>query len=209
MSNVLVINSSVSGDASVSKLLVEEALASLRAADPAATVVVRDVGEAPVPHLTPDAAAGLRREEPANDAQREARALSDELIGELETADTIVMGAPMYNFGIASGLKAWFDYVLRPGRTFRYSETGPQGALKGKRAIVVVARGGLYSAGPAKAMDSQEPHLRTLLGFIGISDVTFVRAEKLGLGPALRDQSILDARAELGRLAHPTLRDAA
>jgi FMN-dependent NADH-azoreductase len=209
MSSILVINSSVSGDASVSKLLVEEALANLRTADANASVAVRDLGEGPVPHLTPDAAAGLRREEPANDAQREARALSDELIGELEAADTIVIGAPMYNFGIASGLKAWFDYVLRPGRTFRYSETGPEGVLKGKRAIVVVARGGLYSSGPAKAMDSQEPHLRTLLGFIGITDVTFVRAEKLGFGPAARDQSILDARAELGQLADATLRQAA
>jgi FMN-dependent NADH-azoreductase len=103
----------------------------------------------------------------------------------------------MYNFGIPSTLKAWFDYVLRAGITFRYSAAGPEGLLKGKRAIVIESRGGLYSEGPALVMDSQEPHLRTLLGFIGIADVTFVRAEKLAFGDEARELSIHSARQRL------------
>jgi FMN-dependent NADH-azoreductase len=103
----------------------------------------------------------------------------------------------MYNFGIASTLKTWFDYVLRAGITFRYSEAGPEGLLKGKRAIVIESRGGLYSEGPAQMMDSQEPHLRTLLGFMGIEDVTFIRAEKLAFGPEAREQTISAARTQL------------
>jgi FMN-dependent NADH-azoreductase len=135
--------------------------------------------------------------------------LSDELIAELKAADTVVIGSPMYNFGIASTLKAWFDYVLRAGITFRYTENGPVGLIEGKRAIVVVSRGGLYSEGPAQAFDSQEPHLRTLLGFMGISDVTFVRAEKLAFGPEAREQAIAAARSRLGEVIERDFRSAA
>ena len=144
-----------------------------------------------------------------NESRRAALALSDELVAELEAADTIVIGAPMYNFGITSTLKAWFDYVLRTGITFRYTEVGPEGLLKGKRAIVVESRGGLYSEGPASVMDSQEPHLRTMLGFMGVTDVTFVRAEKLAFGPEAREKAIDAARAELGRVVQGELRRAA
>jgi FMN-dependent NADH-azoreductase len=103
----------------------------------------------------------------------------------------------MYNFGIASTLKTWFDLVLRAGVTFKYSESGPVGLLDGKRAIVVESRGGLYSEGPAQVMDQQEPHLRNLLGFMGITNVTFVRAEKLAFGPEAREKAIDAARAQL------------
>jgi FMN-dependent NADH-azoreductase len=96
----------------------------------------------------------------------------------------------MYNFGMPSSLKAWFDYVLRAGITFSYSESGPEALLRGKHAMVILSRGGLYSGGPAQAMDSQEPHLRNLLAFMGITDVTFVRAEKLAFGPEAREQAI-------------------
>lgn len=201
MSHLLVINSSAAGAASVSKQLIDETVARLRAADPALVVVERDLGANPVPHLTPDSTAAIRGAEPANDAQRAAKALSDSLVAELKSADTLIIGAPMYNFGIPSTLKSWFDHVLRAGVTFKYGETGPVGLLEGKRAIVVESRGGIYSSGPTQALDSQEPHLRTMLGFIGISDVTFVRAEKLGYGPEAREQAINDAKAELARVA--------
>lgn len=198
MSNVLVVTSSALGEASVSNLLVQEAVAALRAQNPELKVVTRDLGRAPIPHLTTDSAAAIRGAEPANAAQTAAQALSDELIAELRAADTVVIGAPMYNFGITSTLKAWFDYVLRAGVTFRYGENGPEGLLPGKKAIVIETRGGLYSEGPAQAMDSQEPHLRTMLGFMGISDVTFIRAEKLAFGPEVRDEVLTHARARLG-----------
>lgn len=201
MSHLLVINSSAAGAASVSKQLIDETVARLRTADPALVVVERDLGANPVPHLTTDSTAAIRGAEPANDAQRAAKALSDSLVAELKAADTLIIGAPMYNFGIPSTLKSWFDHVLRAGVTFKYGEKGPVGLLEGKRAIVVESRGGIYSSGPTQALDSQEPHLRTMLGFIGISDITFVRAEKLGYGPEAREQAINDAKAELARVA--------
>jgi FMN-dependent NADH-azoreductase len=200
MSTVLVLTSSALGPASVSNQLVEDAVARLRSHDPALTIVARDLGGSPVPHLTVDSATALRGAEPANDAQAAAQALSDRLIAELKSADRLVIGAPMYNFGIASTLKTWFDYVLRAGITFRYTESGPVGLLAGKRAIVIESRGGLYSEGPAQPLDSQEPHLRNLLGFMGITDVTFVRAEKLAFGPQVREQAIDGARTQLGHV---------
>lgn len=199
MSNALVINSSILGADSVSSALVARAVAELRNREPGLNLVVRDLGATPVPHIDGDAATALRGE-PANEAQRAARALSDEMVAELQAADILVIGAPMYNFGIASTLKSWFDYVLRAGVTFRYTEAGPEGLLKAKRAIVVVSRGGLYSEGPAQGLDSQEPHLRTLLGFIGITDVEFVRAERLAFGPDARRQSIADAESRISEI---------
>ncbi|WP_332681210.1 FMN-dependent NADH-azoreductase [Bosea sp. (in: a-proteobacteria)] len=201
MSTVLVLNSSALGAASVSRQLIDATVARLRAQDPGLKLVERDLGASPVPHLTLDAATAIRGGEPANAAQQQARALSDELLEELKAADIVVIGAPMYNFGIPSTLKAWFDYVLRAGIAFRYTEAGPEGLLTGKRAIIVESRGGFYSSGPAQPMDSQEPHLRTLLGFVGITDVTFIRAEKLAFGPEAREQSISAAQAELKLVA--------
>ena len=205
MSTALVLTSSALGDASVSNQLVQDVVAGLRSQDPGLRVISRDLGSNPIPHISLDAATALRGAEPANAAQAAAQALSNELIAELQAADVVVIGAPMYNFGIASTLKAWFDYVLRAGLTFRYGEGGPEGLLEGKRAIVIESRGGLYSEGPAQMMDAQEPHLRTLLGFIGITDVTFVRAERLAFGPEIREQTIAAARRviqdELARAA--------
>jgi FMN-dependent NADH-azoreductase len=200
MSTVLVLTSSALGPASVSNQLVEDAVTRLRSSDPDLKIIARDLGGSPIPHLTVDSATALRGAEPANAAQAAARALSDQLIAELKSADRLVIGAPMYNFGIASTLKTWFDYVLRAGITFRYTESGPAGLLEGKRAIVIESRGGLYSEGPAQPLDSQEPHLRNLLGFMGISDVTFVRAEKLAFGPEAREQAIDGARTQLGHV---------
>lgn len=199
MSKVLVIKSSVSGDASVSNRLVEAAVSGLRRQEPRLEVVERDLGVAPVPHLAAEGLAGLRGT-PQTAAEAATRALSDALVAELQAADTLVIGAPMYNFGMPSTLKAWFDHVLRAGVTFRYTEAGPEGLMTGKSAIVVLTRGGLYSEGPAQAMDSQEPHLRTLLGFIGITAVTFVRAERLALGEELRAAAIGAAEGELSRV---------
>lgn len=203
MSNVLVINSSVSGEGSVSRLLVDDAVAQLRRRDPSLKVVTRDLAANPVPHLAPDGVAGVRTPTATTPAEILARDLSDALIGELRAADTIVIGAPMYNFGLPSTLKAWFDHVLRAGQTFSYSEAGPKGLLEGKQVIVIEARGGLYSEGPAQAADFQEPYLRHLLGFIGLTDVTFVRAEKIGYGPEAREAAIAGARAQLTSLALP------
>ena len=208
MSNILVLNSSVSGDASVSRLLVADVVAHLTARDSAAKVVARDLAEAAVPHLTPDTVAGVRAAG-VSPAEIQARALSDTLIGELRAAHTIVIGAPMYNFSIPSTLKAWFDHVLRAGETFSYSEVGPKGLLTDKRVIVVESRGGFYSEGPSAANDFQEPYLRTLLAFIGLTDVSFLRAQKIAFGPDAREAAIAGVRAELAQLTDRTLSRAA
>lgn len=197
MTNVLIVDSAATGEASVSHRLTDRVARALAGT---ARIVRRDVGAAPVPHLTAATTAAIRGAPAQTEAEREALALSDALVEELREADLIVIGAPMYNFGMASTLKAWFDHVLRARVTFRYTEAGPEGLLKGKRAIVVETRAGLYSEGASAAMDSQEPHIRTLLAFVGITDVTFVRAEKLAFGPEAAAASIADAEKELERL---------
>lgn len=202
--NVLVINSSAAREGSVSRILVEEAVARLQEANPLAAIVRRDLGESPVPHLTVATLDGVRGT-PSTDAERDARALSDELLAELRAADTIVIGAPMYNFGVTTALRSWFDYVLRAGETFSYSAAGPKGLLTGKRAIVIESRGGLYSEGPASAIDFQEPYLRHLLGFMGVADVTFVHAEKLGFGPEARAAALAQAKSRIVELARVQL----
>jgi FMN-dependent NADH-azoreductase len=200
MTNVLIVDSAATGEASVTRRLTGELEAALRARGPV-RIVHRDVGTRPIPHLTAETTPAIRGAEAETDAARESLALSDALIAELKAADLVVIGAPMYNFGIASTLKAWFDHVLRAGITFRYSEAGPEGLLKGKKAIVVESRAGLYSSGAMAAMDSQEPHLRTLLGFMGLDDVTFVRVEKLAFGPDQAAASIAEAVEQLRSIA--------
>ena len=200
MTKVLIIDSAATGDSSVSRRLTGELETILRGRGPV-RIVRRDVGTQIVPHLTAETTPAIRGAEAATDAAREAVALSDALIAELKAADLVVIGAPMYNFGIASTLKAWFDHVLRAGITFRYSAAGPEGLVKDKHAIVVESRAGLYSEGPSAAMDSQEPHLRTLLSFMGIDEVTFVRAEKLAFGPDAAEAAIAVAMAQLEGLA--------
>jgi FMN-dependent NADH-azoreductase len=203
MSNLLVINSSSAGEQSVSRQLVAAAVATVQRADPGVAVVRRELGEDPVPHLLRDTLAGVRGA-PSTPAEHAARALSDTLIAELRAADTIIVGAPMYNFSLPTTLRAWLDYVIRAGETFSYSEAGPKGLLEGKRVIVIESRGGLYSEGPGQIADFQEPYLRHLLGFIGLTDVTFVHAEKIGFGPEARAAAIAGAEARLADILTKT-----
>jgi FMN-dependent NADH-azoreductase len=201
MTKVLVIDSAATGEQSVSRKLIDGLVADLTARTGGAEIVRRDIGGDPIPHLGPQTVAAIRTGEASSEAGAAALALSDALIAELRAADVLVIGAPMYNFGIPSTLKAWFDHVLRARVTFRYTEKGPEGLMTGKKAIVVESRAGLYSEGPLAAMDSQEPHLRTLLGFMGITDVTFVRAEKLAMGPDAAEASLASASGQLRQLA--------
>lgn len=196
MTNVLVLRSSILGAASASNQLIDETITSLSAKDPNLQIKQRDLASDPVPHFDGDAASGLQQE-PSTAEQRAARALSDKLIEEVQAADILLVGAPMYNFGIPSTLKSWFDYILRAGVTFRYSEAGPEGLLTGKTAIVVLSRGGYYSEGPAAVMDAQAPHLRGLFGFVGITDQKFVLAEKLAFGPEEREASLGSAKNKI------------
>jgi len=208
MSHLLVINSSAAGRDSVSRVLVADAVGKLLEADPGVHVTHRDLGENPPPHLISQTLNGVRGTA-TTDTEFAARRLSDELIGELKAADTIVIGAPMYNFSVPTTLRAWFDHVLRAGVTFKYVDGAVRGLLGGKRVIVIESRGGMYSEGPAQAIDFQEPYLRHLLGFIGITDVTFVRAEKIGYGPDARTAAIEGAKAQISEVVDAELAKAA
>ncbi len=196
--NILVVTSSALGDASVSSRLAHDFAAKAAAAATSATITVRDVGAEPSPHLTQATVSAIRGEA-TTDAERETLALSDTLIAELRAADLVVIGSPMYNFGISSTLKTWFDHVLRARVTFQYTDNGPEGLLGGRRVVVVESRAGDYP--PGTPNDSQEPHLRTMLGFMGLTDVTFVRVERLAFGPDASAAAIAAAESTLADLA--------
>jgi FMN-dependent NADH-azoreductase len=199
MSRILVIESSARQQGSVSRQLTEQFIAQWRHAHPADDVQVRDLASEPVPHLDADLLGGwMKPAEQQTVAEQQALQRSDLLTEELLAADVLVLAAPMYNFAIPSTLKAWLDHVLRAGKTFKYSETGPQGLLTGKRAFVLTARGGIYAGG---SLDHQEPYLRQALGFIGIHQVDFVHAEGLNLGADSMEKGLGKAREQLARVA--------
>lgn len=199
MSRVLIVESSARQQGSISRQLTAEFIAQWKAAHPADEVVVRDLAQETVPHLDSDLLGGwMKPADQQSDAERAALARSNRLTEELLAADVLVLAAPMYNFGIPSTLKAWLDHVLRAGVTFKYTETGPQGLLSGKRAFVLTARGGVYAGGP---LDHQEPYLRQALAFIGIHDVTFIHAEGLNMGAEFQEKGIAQARAQLVKVA--------
>jgi FMN-dependent NADH-azoreductase len=148
---------------------------------PDGEVIRRDLSVTAFPLITDDWGATYLEDSKLTPAQRSYLSTSDELIEELEAADTVVIGAPMYNFSIPSMLKAWIDQIVRIGKTLGYGPNGPQGLLQKKKVVVITARGGAYEKGTAKeAFDFQEPYLRHILGFIGLTDVTFVHAENQG-----------------------------
>lgn len=184
MTNILAVTSSPNGENSVTNALVARFVAGLTDADPAAQVTRRDVGAHPLPHLDAETIGAVYTpEETRTDRQRDLLGLSDAVLEELEAADVIVIGAPMHNFMIPSGLKTWIDHAARVGRSFRYTEAGPEGLLTGKKVFVLTGRGGNYAEGsPAHAMDHQAPYLKTVLGFLGLTDVTFIHAHGVAMG---------------------------
>ena len=195
MSRILVIESSARQQGSVSRELTQQFIANWQAAHPADQVQVRDLAAEPVPHLDATLLGGwMTPSEQQNDAEKAALARSNQLTDELLAADVLVLAAPMYNFAIPSTLKAWLDHVLRAGVTFKYTETGPQGLLTGKRAFVLTARGGIYAG---SALDHQEPYLRQVLAFIGIHDVQFIHAEGLNMGAEFSEKGLAQAKANL------------
>lgn len=195
---ILHVDSSPAGERSVSRKVTARALAELKKQHPGAAVIERDLATQPLPHLD-SLSIGAFFTPPANrnEALSEAVRLSDLLVDEVLAADAIVIGAPMHNFGIPSSLKAWIDHVVRAGRTFKYTENGPVGLVPAnKKVIVALARGGVYSDERMKAFDYQETYLRTVLGFIGLTNISFVRAEGVAAGPdgALRAMQMAESQ---------------
>jgi len=193
VTQVLQLNSSIYSEGGQSTQLAAQFVEALREREPLAKVTVRDLARDPVPHL--DAArfgAFIAKPEQRNAQQQAVVDYSDVLIGELRRADVIVLGLPMYNFGLPSALKAYFDHVARAGVTFRYTEKGPVGLLNGKKAYVFATRGGMYAGTPK---DTQTQYIRDFLSFVGITDVEFVYAEGLAMGEAPREAALAKARA--------------
>ena len=193
--NILHITTSVRGDASESTRVTQQIVDKLVASNPGARIVRRDLGAQP--HLLLDGATVGALFTPADQRSSEQAArvgLDDALIAEAQAADVIVIGAPMYNFGMPVQLKNWFDAIARSGVTFRYTETGPEGLLKNKKVYVATARGGVY---PVEA-DPQVPHIRMLLNFLGMSEHTFIYSSGLNMGPeaASKGQQEADAAVE-------------
>jgi len=202
MSNLLLITSSLFGDQSKSGQIAGEFVEAWRRTHPATAVVERELTPASMPHLSLDALGALMTPAEQRSAEQIASVtFGDRLIEELEAADTIVLAVPMYNFSVPSTLKAWIDHVARAGRTFRYSAAGPEGLLKGKKVFVVTGRGGFYGGdSPAKVFDFQEPYLRGILGFLGLTDVSFIHVEGLKVSPEAAEQGIARARSAIAAI---------
>jgi len=193
--NILQITSSVRGNDSESTRVTNLIVGKLVSSNPEAKVVRRDFGAQPHPLLDGAAVGALFTPAEQRSPEQAARvALDDALIAEAQAADVIVIGAPMYNFGMPVQLKNWFDAIARAGVTFRYTETGPEGLLKNKKVYVATARGGIY---PADA-DPQVPHIRMLLNFLGLTDHTFIYSSGVSMGPeaAAKAKQEADAAVE-------------
>jgi FMN-dependent NADH-azoreductase len=199
MKTLLQINSSIFSSGGQSSRLADQFVAAWRRSHPQAQTVFRDLAREPLPHLDAQrVTAFFTAPEARTPEQRALVAESDALIDEIRQAEILVIGLPMYNFGIPSTLKAYFDQIARAGITFRYTANGPEGLLTGKKAYVFATRGGLYAGTP---LDSQTAYVRSFLAFIGITDVEFVYAEGLNMGEAGREAALAEARQRLASLA--------
>jgi FMN-dependent NADH-azoreductase len=200
--NLLHIDSSILGDQSVSRKVSAAAVASLVAANPGAKVTYRDLDAAPAPHQS-GALMAARGLDPAARSAGQARdvAEADAVLDEFLAADVVVIGVPMYNFGIPSTLKSWIDHLAIAGKTFSYSDAGVQGLAGGKRVILASSRGGFYGPdSPAAPLQHQESYLRGFFGFIGIPDVEVVSAEGVNYGPDHKQKALDGAVLEAGGL---------
>lgn len=200
MRQILMINASPRGRDSASRSVADTLAARLGDLHPAAKAVCRDLAAELMPHLDGATLRAISTQDPAEaERLREAARLSDQLTDELLESDLLVIATPMWNFGIPSALKAWIDLVVRPGRTFRYADGGVLGLAKDKKAILVLASGGVFTEGPWRSWDFVEPYLRQVLGFIGIVDVQTVRVEGMNI-PALAPEAVSRANEAVGAL---------
>lgn len=199
---LLHIDAAITGENSVSRALTAQIVAAWKTAHPHTEVEYLDlVANAPA-HFTMDAMCPRTGQtDGLTAAQVAENAVSEQLVRQFLSADVVVIGAPFYNFGIPSQLKAWIDRIAQPGRTFQYTANGPEGLAKGKKVIVASTRGGVYSTSPqGQAMEHQESYLQTVLGFFGITDVEFVRAEGVAMGDDAKAQALQQAQAALQRV---------
>jgi FMN-dependent NADH-azoreductase len=192
MSNILQLDTSIFSDQGFSSVLANELVVQLANKSEQSLLVHKDFAKHPIPHFDANYITAISTaENERTETQKSLAAFSDQLIAELKAADNIVIGLPMYNFGIPSTLKAWFDHVARAGTTFKYTETGPQGLLTGKKVYLVTTRGGIHKD---SAQDTQIPFVKTFLAFLGLTDVEVIYAEGLNLGNGQREKGLETAR---------------
>lgn len=198
MSKTLLITSSPRGAESLSNKFAGELATKLAAQSAGGEIVTRDLAANQIPHLDDVTTSAIRKPAEARTAEEaEAAKLSDELVAELLAADTVVIGTGLINFNIYSGLKSWIDNVARAGLTFRYTENGPVGLATDKKVYIVLAAAGVYSEGPASAMNHAVPYLKTVLGFMGMNDVEVLYVEGLAFGPEAVEKAIANANAKI------------
>ena len=202
MSSILLVTSSPRGDDSLSSKVAHDLANELSARDNGTSVVHRDLGVNPIPHLDSVTTSAIRK--PAADrtpAEAAAADYSDKLVAELMAADTVVIATGLINFNIYSTLKSWIDNIARAGQTFRYTAEGPEGLAKGKKIYIVLASGGVYSEGPATGMNHAVPYLTTILGFLGMTDVEVIYVEGVAFGPEAAEKAIARAQQRNRQLA--------
>lgn len=199
---LLHVDSSILGAASASRALTASIVERQKALHPGLEVIYRDLAATSPLHLSPTHLAAWQGTAPDDAAVRQDVDAGGALLDELFAADIVVIGVPMYNFGVPSQLKAWIDRLLIAGKTFRYTDTGPEGLVIGKKIFIASTRGGVYAPGtPVAALEHQETWLRGALGFIGMTDVTVIRAEGLAMGPDAREAAMRAAGDEIAALA--------
>ncbi|ODR92365.1 FMN-dependent NADH-azoreductase [Sinorhizobium alkalisoli] len=201
MSSILLLTASPRPGSFSTQIAIELA-ERLQAVNPAGALIHRDLAAYPLPHMDGGFTTGIHK--PAEDltaAEAAALRLSDELVAEILAADTLVIGTAFINFNITSNLKSWIDYIGRAGKTFQYTASGLEGLAKGKKAYIVLASGGIYSEGPAAALDHATPYLKSVLAFIGITDVEVIRVEGVNRGADGAANAVTAARARIARIA--------
>lgn len=206
---LLHVDSAITGAQSVSRQLTASTVAAWVAAHPGTTVKYLDLAEAAPSHLSAQSMGFRTGQAASTEAERAENALSEALVSQFLAADVIVIGAPLYNFSVPSQLKAWIDRLAQAGRTFQYTDKGPVGLAGGKTVIVASTRGGVYSTSEGgQAMEHQESYLKVVFGFFGITDVRFVRAEGVAMGPDAKAAALASAQAHIaqhtGAVAHET-----
>ena len=197
MTTILHIASSSNIASSFSRQIGNLTLEKLKQIYSNATIIERDLIKTSIPHISPELLGAMF----AGKDDAEELKLSNQLIDEVFASNIILIEAPMYNFGIPSVLKAWIDHILRAKKTFQYGESGPEGLVKGKKAILVVSRGGVYSEGAYKIMDHQEPYLRAVLGFIGISDIETIHIEGVAMGQEKIAEALEKAKQQINKIS--------
>jgi FMN-dependent NADH-azoreductase len=203
--SILLVTSSPRGAASHSTSIATGLAERLLAADPSATLVVRDLVANPLPHIDPDYSTGIYTPaEARTQRQAEVVGVSDAMLDELFAADTIILATGFINFGISSTLKSWVDHIARSGKTFAYGENGPKGLVTGKKVYIVLASGGIYSEGAAVQMDHAIPYLRSVLGFIGMTDVEVIRIEGVAMGADAVTAALAKASAKVDAVVAAT-----